>query len=84
MTEKKQTKIEFIRYIIITPLDEIIEGDVAEFVGETEKERQASISLFTRIRGIIQKGNQLFTGDDNDALVKVLKLYVKARTPETP
>jgi len=81
MTEKKQSKNDFIRYILVTPIDEIIEGDTTEFIGETENIRAASIAGFTRIRGIIQKGNQIFTGDDNDALVKILKQYIKQKNP---
>lgn len=81
MAEKKQSKNDFIRYILVTPIDEIIEGDTTEFVGETEQARLASIAGFTRIRGIIQKGSQMFTGDDNDALVKILKQYIRQRNP---
>jgi hypothetical protein len=83
MTEKKQSKNDFIRYILVTPIDEIIEGDTTEFIGETETIRASSIAGFTRIRGIIQKGNQIFTGDDNDALVKILKQYIKQKNPSS-
>lgn len=81
MVEKKQSKNDFIRFILVTPIDEIIEGDTTEFIGETERERSTSIAGFTRIRGIIQKGNQIFTGDDNDALVKILKQYIMPKNP---
>ena len=81
MSEKKQSKNDFIRYILVTPLDDIIEGDTTEFAGDTEKERAASIAGFTRIRGIIQKGSQIFTGDDNDALLMILKKYIRQKNP---
>lgn len=83
MTEKKQqSKQDFIRYILVTPIEEIIENPDLVFTGESEKDRAKSISMFSRFRGIFQRGAQIFSGDDNDALVTVMKQYVTQQKPQ--
>jgi hypothetical protein len=83
MTEKKpQSKQEFIRYILSTPLDEIIDNADMVFVGDDEKARAKSISMFSRLRGVWQKGAQVLSGDDNDALITAMKVYISQKSPQ--
>jgi hypothetical protein len=74
MADKKpMNKQDFIRYILSTQIEEIVENPDVVFTGEDEKARAKSLTRFTAVRGIMQRCNQLLAGDDNEALVATLK-----------
>jgi hypothetical protein len=76
MSEKKSSKQEFVRTLLTTPIDELFENQDVTFAGETEKDRAVNVARFTRVRGIIQRGANIFSGDDTDVLIYTLKTYV--------
>lgn len=76
--EKKPTMADYIRYIIGTPIDKIIEelDPHYKWVGETEADRARAMTRFVRLRGIMQKAQQAISGDDVDLLIKLLREYI--------
>lgn len=80
MTEKKpMSKQDFVRYILGNPIDEILENQEVVFVGDDEKARSKSLATFTSLRGIIQRGGQIFTPDDNTVLISLMKACVSQK-----
>lgn len=64
------------RYLIMTPINELLDDGSVIFAGVNERERLNSIMQFTRIRNIIQRYAQSLTIDDESALVECLKGYI--------
>ena len=80
MKQEKQ-KPDLARYLLVTPVDEIIDDDEITFTGATEKERQASVIRFTRLRNIAHRYAQTLTADDNETIIAFLKTTVVQKTP---
>lgn len=76
---QKPNKEDNIRYLIITPIDEMLDEGSVIFAGDTERARTENVIQFTRVRNILQRYSQSLTPDDNDTLVKCLKGYLAER-----
>lgn len=76
MAKVVPNKKEHPAYLIITPVEELIDDGI-QFEGETEKDRVMNITDFSRTRGILQKYNQTITRDEEETLVRYIKLCIK-------
>jgi hypothetical protein len=73
---KTTDKVDNIRYLVNTPIDELIADGSLVFIGESEQERMVSVVQFTRVRNLMQKYAQTLTADDTDALLTSMKTYL--------
>jgi len=71
--DKPMSNQDFIRYIIVTPIEEIVESPSVEFTGSDEKTRAKSLTNFICLRGMFQRGAQIFSADDNSVIVSYMK-----------
>lgn len=51
----------------------MLEGTEVAFAGETEKDRNASLIKFVRIRGMLQRFSQALSPDDTETLITIMK-----------
>jgi len=72
----KETKKEKPTYLIFTPIEELIDDGV-KFEGETEKDRIINQTDFTRTRTILMRCAQVITKDEEETLIRYLKLCIK-------
>jgi hypothetical protein len=66
-------------YLVITPIDQLMDDGI-QFDGEDEKERVINQMDFSRIREVLQRFAAQLTPDQNDTLIRYLKLCVKPET----
>ena len=84
--DKKPTKADYIRYILETPMEDILDklDPNYRFVGDTEQDRMRSISRFTRLRGIMQKGSNVLSADDVNLLIRYIRECVVLKDDNAP
>lgn len=63
-------------YLIVTPVEELLDDGLV-FEGETEKDRIINQFDFSRTREILQRFAQNITKDQEETLVRYLKLCIK-------
>lgn len=79
MAATKENKKEKPGYLIFTPIEDLVDDGV-QFIGENEKDRIVNQTDFIRTRGLIQRYAQSITKDDEDTLIRYLKLCIKPET----
>ena len=75
----KENKKEKAGYLIFTPIEELLDDGI-QFEGEAEKDRLLNQTDFIRTRSLIQRFAQAITKDDEDTLIRYLKLCIKPET----
>ena len=64
-------------YLVTTPIDQLLDEGLV-FDGESEKDRVVNQFDFSRIREILQRFAANLTADQQETLIRYLKLCVKS------
>ena len=72
----KENKKEKPGYLIFTPIEELIDDGV-QFEGDNEKDKIVNQADFIRTRTIILRTAQIITKDEEETLLRYLKLCIK-------
>ena len=79
MAEAKPNKKEKPGYLIFTPVEELIDDGI-RFIGDTDKDKTINLFDFSRTRELIQRFGTQVTPDQNETLVRYLKLCIDPET----